>query len=670
MYNVMKKVFLALLSFVSVFVYGNNDLWQLRTTDAKATYVGAPVANGRIGILPWREPFSVRHVILNHVFDADAKHGISKMLRGINPFPMIMLIDGVKVGMNNISNWEQLIDMKEATHNSSFQVGNKAKVVYNISALRNMPYSGIVNVEIEALEDIHLSVENNVDIPNEYKNVSRNLLEMNINGMPLKIFRVSALSQHRERKVSASSAFVYDPSKKVELGYQQNELTTTLKRGEKMNFSLVGSICSDRDFLDPHGESDRQITFVVKEGVKRTMDKHKKAWAEMWKGDIIIEGDDEAQRNVRFAIYNLYSYARAGSGLSISPMGLSSQGYNGHIFWDTEIWMYPPMLFLNQGIAKSMVDYRTDRLEAALHRADNYGYKGAMFPWESDDAGQESCPIPALTGAFEHHITADIAIAAWNYYCMSGDKEWLRKKGYPLIKNVADFWVSRVHKNDDGSYSILNVVCADEYAEGVDDNAFTNGAAIKALRDACHAAVVCGEKAPAIWKEVADNIRIVKFEDGVTREYAGYDGRTIKQADANLLAYPLGLVTEPDAVRKDLEYYLPRINPKEPAMSHSIFSVQYSRLGDGEKAYELFKRSYEPHAQPPFGVITETPVSQNPYFATGAGGLLQAVINGFCGLEITDKGIKQVKSALPKHWKKVVVTGVGPDGKTYMNMNK
>lgn len=667
----MRKQFIfVLLSLVSIFVYGDNGLWKLRTTDVNGTYVGAPVANGRIGILPWREPFSVRHVILNHVFDADVKNGISKMLRGINPFSMTMLIDGEKIDLNGISGWEQVIDMKEATHNTSFEVANKAKVAYSICALRNMPYSGIINVEVEALNDLHLCMENKMDVPDEYKNVVRSMRPMTSDGLNMKIFRTSALSKYRERKVSASSAFLCQSGPQTILCNDENVLTARLKRGEKIRFSLLGSICSDRDFLDPHGESDRQLTFIAKEGIERTMENHKKAWIQMWEGDIIIEGDDDAQRNVRFALYNLYSYARAGSGLSISPMGLSSQGYNGHIFWDTEIWMYPPMLFLNQGIAKSMVDYRTDRLEAALHRADNYGYKGAMFPWESDDAGQESCPIEALTGAFEHHITADIAIATWNYYCMSGDKEWLRTKGYPLLKNVADFWVSRVQKNNDGSYSILNVVCADEFAIGVDDNAFTNGAAIKALQHACRAAAICGEKAPAVWKEVADNIRIVKMKDGVTSEYDGYDGRIIKQADANLLAYPLGLINNPEEMKKDLEYYLPRIKPNEPAMSHAIFSVQYARLGDGEKAYELFKQSYEPHAQPPFGVITETAASQNPYFATGAGGMLQAVINGFCGLEITDKGIKQLPSTLPKHWKRVIVKGVGIDRKTYMNVQK
>lgn len=104
---------------------------------------------------------------------------------------------------------------------------------------------------------------------------------------------------------------------------------------------------------------------------------------------------------MRFALYNLYASCRAGSRLSIPPMGLSSQGYNGHIFWDAELWMYPPMLLLNEGIARSMVDYRTDRLAAARRRASAYGYRGVMFPWESDWFGEESTPTWAITGPME-----------------------------------------------------------------------------------------------------------------------------------------------------------------------------------------------------------------------------------------------------------------------------
>ena len=394
---------------------------------------------------------------------------------------------------------------------------------------------------------------------------------------------------------------------------------------------MAGVICSKRDFVDPYNESERQITYAIHEGADRLMTFHCQLWNELWQGDIRIEGDDDAQRAVRFALFNLYSFGREGTGLSISPMGLSSQGYNGHIFWDTELWMYPPILLLNQGIAESMVNYRTNRLAAACKRAITHGYRGAMFPWESDDAGEESTPTFALTGPLEHHITADIAIACWNYYCVTHDLHWLRSHGYPLMKAVADFWVSRAERNEDGSYSIRSVVGADEYAI-----------------------------------EVGKNIRILSFANGVTREHATYNGEMIKQSDANLLAYPLGIITDPKIWEKDMEYYTDRIDPKDgPAMSYSVFCVQYVRMGDAKKAYEMFRRCYEPNLRAPFGVIAETATSNNPYFATGAGGLLQAVINGFCGLQITDEGIVQVPSVLPKHWKKVTVTGVGPEKKTF-----
>ena len=101
-------------------------------------------------------------------------------------------------------------------------------------------------------------------------------------------------------------------------------------------------------------------------------------------------------------------------------------------------------------------------------------------------------------------------------------------------------------------------------------------------------------------------------------------------------------------------------------MSYSAYCVQYARMGEADKAYEMFRRCYEPNLRKPFGVISETPTSNNPYFMTGAGGLLQAVLNGFCGLQITDEGIVQLPSALPSHWKRVTVTGVGSDKKTYV----
>lgn len=673
-FKILTISFLYIFSIQLSFAQQDDNAWVMEATSTK-DYTGAPMANGRIGILPWKEPFSIQHVILNHVFDIDDNFGVARVLKGLNPFTMKMTVNGTEVSQDNISNWKQSIDMRHASHTTSFLVNGKAEISYTVRALYNLPYSGLITVKVKALTDISIGADNEMDVPEGYIDVNH-VFKSLIAGKDkrVNILQTNASSNKRMHKVAASSMFIYQEDK-FKFASRENKrivLSADIKRGEEVSFSLVGTVCSTRDFIDPFSESERQVIYVAHEGTASIIKAHNRHWDNLWQGDIIIEGDREAQLAARFALFNLYSYCRKGSNLSISPMGLSSQGYNGHIFWDSEIWMYPPMLFMNQDIAQSMINYRTDRLVAAQNRAGTYGYNGAMFPWESDDWGEESTPINAITGQFEHHVTADISIACWNYYCMTKDTKWLKEKGYPLMKKVAEFWISRAERNTNGTYSIKNVVGADEYAENIDDNAFTNGAAAKALDYAAQAAKVCGEKAPAQWTEISRNIAFHHFVDGVTKEYIDYDGQIIKQADVNLLGYPLGIITDPAQLKKDLAYYETKIdNVDGPGMGYSIFSVQYSRLGDVDKATEMFYRCYQPNLRPPFNVLAETATSHNPYFATAAGGLLQALINGFGGLEITASGVEQKKSVLPKHWKKLTIKGVGKDRKTYVvNNNK
>jgi trehalose/maltose hydrolase-like predicted phosphorylase len=181
------------------------------------------------------------------------------------------------------------------------------------------------------------------------------------------------------------------------------------------------------------------------------------------------------------------------------------------------------------------------------------------------------------------------------------------------------------------------------------------------------AAKILGITPDADWMNVANNIPILKLENGVTQEHASYKGEGIKQADVNLLAYPLKEVTDPKQIRRDLEYYETRVpNEGTPAMTQGVFALLYARLGDAEKAYHWFNDAYIPNLNPPFRVIAETKGGTNPYFATGAGGVLQAVLMGFGGLEITPTGITQIKSVLPKNWKSLKITGVGVNKKTYV----
>ncbi|RYD69806.1 MAG: glycoside hydrolase family 65 protein, partial [Sphingobacteriales bacterium] len=388
------------------------------------------------------------------------------------------------------------------------------------------------------------------------------------------------------------------------------------------------------------------------EGHDRLIKYHNAAWADLWKSDIIIDGDSQAQQDVRSMLYHLTSFSRAGTSYSLSPMGLSGLGYNGHVFWDTDIWMFPALLVLHPEIAKSLIEYRFERLEPARKNAFSHGFKGAMYPWESADSGVEETPVWALSGPFEHHISADVALAAWNYYCVTQDKEWLKEKGWPILSQTAEFWASRVERNGPNQFDIKNVVAADEWAENVDNNAFTNAAAKLNLKNANLAAAVLGLPQNIDWTLVENNIPVLKFPDGVTKEHATYKGEGIKQGDVNLLAYPLKTITDKNQILKDLAYYETRI-PDEgtPAMTHAIFALLYARTGNVEKAHKYFNEAYLPNLNPPFRVIAETKGGTNPYFATGAGGVLQSVLMGFGGLDITNKGIVQIPSVLPSKWK-------------------
>lgn len=674
----MKNRLLGILILLSVMVTAQNDGWNISTSNSN-NYTGIVVANGRIGLLPSEKPFQVEQIILNNVFDKESPLGVSKILLGMNFGNLEIEIDGEKITEANISNWQQTLNMKEASFTTTFTFKDKATIAYTIYALRNVPYAGYIDIKIDAKKAISAKVTGKIVTPNEYQNPMSTFRVLQDLETTMPILQTVAKSRLGRHTVGTSATFIWHDinssrlDQRPELFHNKvseydNRLSfeKEIKKGTSLDFAWTAAECSTQDFFDPQSESERFVIFNLLTPKADLLKQHKALWATLWEGDIEIEGDLQSQQDVRLALYHLYSFARGDSDLSISPMGLSSQGYNGHVFWDTELWMFPPLLVLNQDIARSLVNYRSDRLEMAKKKAINFGFKGAMFPWESDDTGEEATPAWALTGTFEHHITSDVAIAFWNYYSVTKNKQWLAERGFPMLKEVADYWVSRVVKNADGSYSIKNVVGANEFAQNIDDNAFTNGSAITALQFANLAAKELGFAPNTDWKEVAENIKIHKFPDGTTKEHSTYKGEIIKQADVNLLAYPLSIVTDKDILLKDLKYYEPKIAEEGPAMGKSVFAVIYARMGDVENAFRLFKESYEANKRPPFGALSESATSDNPYFVTGAGGMLQSILFGFGGLHITNEGIVQKNPILPKQWKSLTIKGVGNEKKTFI----
>lgn len=676
----MRRLLLILSITVSTtFLFGQTvNQWKITAFGFDPTnYYGITVANGMIGVVSSPEPFKVKDVVLAGAYDLYGRGRVSNFLRSFNLLNAYLEIDGRRMDAKNVTNMKQELDMQNASFTTTFDYSDKATVTYTYYSLRQLPFTLLMDVSVMAKKDISISGASVMEAPDALRDVQNYYNEIDRPHVTISLLTSSAKSPTGKLLMCASNTFLFNEKhgsepRVIHEMWDNNmhllKFSKQVKAGETYRYSIAGSSITSAHHDDPLNEAERLTIYAKLEGRERLLQFHKAAWDELWKSRIIIEGDEQSQQDVNSMLYHLYSFTREGTALSPSPMGLSGLGYNGHVFWDTELWMYPALLVLKPELAKSMIEYRYQRLDAAKRNAFGKGYKGAMFPWESAETGVEETPVWALSGPFEHHITACVAIAAWNYYCVTQDKTWLREKGYPILSATADFWASRVERNGPGKYDIKNVVAADEWAENVDNNAFTNAAAKANLSFATEAAKILGIVPDADWMNMANNIPILKFPDGVTKEHATYNGEGIKQADVNLLSYPLKEVKDPAAIRKDLEYYEKRVpNEGTPAMTQGVFALLYARIGDADKAYYWFRDAYVPNLNPPFRVIAETKGGTNPYFATGAGGILQAMLMGFGGLEITPQGITQIKTVLPKNWKSVTITGVGKDKKTFVN---
>lgn len=668
---------ITLIFIVWTGVLSSQNSW---TVDAKninpSNYYGVTLANGIVGLVSSPEPLKVKDVILNGTYDYYQRGRVSNILKVFNHVNANLDINGIRIGRKDISQYQQVLDMKRAILTTTFEIGDKASVKSEMMSLGHLPYSSLHIIEIKAKKDITITPASVIEGPEHLQDIRNYYAEIDRSHVLIPLLTSVAKSPSGKVTVAASNSFLFPESHGNEPNIIHEDwdynmhlakFSKKLKAGESYRFAIVSSTISSQQIEDPHNESERLTIYAKLEGIDRLYKRHLEYWEKLWQSDIEIKGSPSITRDIRFALYHLYAFAREGTANSLSPMGLSGLGYNGHVFWDTELWMYPPLLMLQPEMAKSLLEYRFQRLEAAKNNAWAHGYKGAMFPWESSKDGTEDTPVWALTGPFQHHITGCVGWAFWKYYEVTGDKQWLAQRGYPVLKEVADFWVSRVERNGPGRYDIKNVIGANEWLENIDNNAFTNGMAITALRYATHAAQTLGLNPDPDWAHVASNIPILKFPDGTTKENETYKGEIIKQADANLLSYPLEIVSDPGSIKRDLLYYEPRMSPDGPAMGVSILSVLYCKLGMEDKAAQIFEKCYKPNEVPPFGVLSETAGGTNPYFATGAGGMLQAVLSGFGGLKIGTQGITQeFKPKLPNGWGELVIKGIGKDNKTYI----
>jgi trehalose/maltose hydrolase-like predicted phosphorylase len=409
-----------------------------------------------IGIVSSPEPFKVKDVVLAGAYDLYGRGRVSNFLRSFNLLNMYLEVDGKRLDASSVTNFRQQLDMQHASFTASFDYGDKASVQYTYYALRHLPFTVLMNISITAKKDIKITAASVMEAPDALRDVENYYNEIDRPHVTISLLTSSAKSPTGKLLMCASNTFLFDEAhgtepKVIHEMWDNNmhlmKFSKTIKAGTAYAYSVAGSSITSAHHQDPLNEAERMTIFAKLEGKERVMHFHNKAWDSLWTSDIIIDGDPQSQQDVHSMLYHLYAFSREGTGYSLSPMGLSGLGYNGHVFWDADLWMFPALLVMHPELAKNMIEYRYERLEEAKRNAFSHGYKGAMFPWESAETGVEETPVWALSGPFEHHITADVALAAWNYYSVTQDTNWLREKGWPIISAAADFWTSRVERN-------------------------------------------------------------------------------------------------------------------------------------------------------------------------------------------------------------------------------
>jgi trehalose/maltose hydrolase-like predicted phosphorylase len=373
-----------------------------------------------------------------------------------------------------------------------------------------------------------------------------------------------------------------------------------------------------------------QLRSAQELGFDGLLAEHRREWASRWEdADIVIEGDPQMQLAVRFAIFHLLASAPGDGEAAVGARGLSGQGYRGHVFWDSDVYVLPFLAATYPRAARAMLEYRVRRLPAATRAAKSQRRGGARFPWESARTGQDVTPqeardrhgelVPILTGRLEEHIVADVAWAAACYIDWTGDQTFAAGPGRELLVQTARWWASRIERDADGSAHIRGVIGPDEYHEYVDDNAYTNVMARWNLKRAADAGVdVLDERERRDWLKLADSI--VDGYDPATGIYEEFDGfhaleplliaelapqvpvaadmllghartqtsQVVKQADVLMLHYLVPDELAAGSLEPNLDFYGPR-TAHGSTLSPGVHATLLARAGRLAQAVEMLR---------------------------------------------------------------------------------
>jgi alpha,alpha-trehalose phosphorylase len=432
---------------------------------------------------------------------------------------------------------------------------------------------------------------------------------------------------------------------------------------------------------------------AVEHGFEQLVSTQSEFMEAFWnRSDVRVEGGHpQLQQAIRWNLYQLAQASGRVEGAGIAAKGLTGQAYEGHYFWDTEMYVLPFLVYTHPRIARNLLKFRHGHLDKARKRAREVNQKGALFPWRTISGDEASAYYAA--GTAQYHINADIMYALRKYTDITGDVDFLHETGSEMLVETARLWRDLGFFSDrqDGKFCIHGVTGPDEYNTVVDNNTFTNLMARENLRFASDVAGYLAKNEPehfaslldrtglkreevAEWRRAADRMYIPFDEkEGIHPQDDGfldnkawdlentppekfplllhyhplviYRHRVIKQADIVLAMFLLRSEFSRDQMKRNFDYYDP-LTTGDSSLSASIQSVVAAEVGYFDRALEYFTYAVLMDLADLGGNV------RDGVHVASTGGTWMALVFGFGGLR-DEGGCLRFDPKLPERWERL-----------------
>ena len=684
--------------------------------------------NGYLGIRHALEESylgETRNTFVTGTFDKAAEEEVTELPNAADMTGCKIIIDGneLNLAQGNLHAYTRTLNLKNGEVVRKITWENPKGVVLDATFKRFVSLKDehlmVHSIDLTFDQEVSLQVETGIDgsVTNGGAQHFRNLNCRLYNGKEMEY-----LAQTRESKIwFAHHAVVNVNVETSSIPVMRGRSLKVLHRlqpkaGETIHIEKISLIRTSRD-MKYEGAAEDQIVDLLKQDGQEALRKieqntyeelkqeSEKEWKAYWdSSDIKIQGDDFDQLAIRFALYHLRIMAKADDGrVGVGAKALTGEGYSGHSFWDTEMFILPYYIMTHPKTARALLEYRYKNLDGAREKAKDMGYEGALYPWECawiDDGevtprfggadvvtGQ---PIEYLTGVIEHHISADVAYGVNQYYQITGDQDYMDRYGYEIILDTALFWSSRVEYNKEFDRNdILDVIGPDEYKEHVDNNAYTNYMAAYNMELALKIMDELPKQNMELYQKLDQKLNLNHIrervtscleklylpkpdENGIVEQFQGYkdlkyvdlkkykesdEVMTIykdygieemnelmvsKQADFVMLMFALDTLFDEETRKKNFIYYEER-TIHDSSLSKCTHAILANDLDMQDMAYDM----YESAIRIDLGPYMKS--SKDGIHSASIGGIWQGTVMGFGGVRM-EGDLLRIAPKLPKQW--------------------